>query len=252
MDILSKLPDKSIDLVLTDPPYGSTSYSWDAIFPIDIMWHEFNRIITDNGTFCIFGNEPYASQVRVGNLANYKYDWIWVKSKLSGYVHVKNRPGTLSEYISVYCKAPIRTYLYGKITTDICMTYNPQGLIPIGGSPRATKLKNRILGKKTGAIDALRYATHTNYPNNILKYPVFRNTNHPSEKPLDLIKWLVKTHSNENDIVLDPFLGSGTTAVACKQLNRRYIGIEINPEYCKIAERRLAQGELFNQKRQEN
>ena len=226
-DCLEKMKDSedgSIDMVLADPPYGTTACKWDSIIPFDEMWLRLNKLIKPNGAIVLFGSEPFSSALRMSNIKNYKYDWIWDKKIPSGMSYARFQPMRRSEQISVFC--------------DSKTVYNPQMTLrekPIrgGGMSKGETTNNQNLKalKKT--------YTHKN-PTNIIEFDkIRRGSVHPTQKPVALMEYLIKTYTNEGEAVLDFCMGSGTTGVACKKLNRNFIGIEEDMEYFKIAEKRI-------------
>ena len=233
LDIMQEIPDKSIDCIICDLPYGTTACSWDIIIPFDKLWLEYNRIIKDNGAIILFGQEPFSSLLRVSNLSDYRYDIYWEKERLTNINQVKRRVGKTVETISVFYKKQC--------------TYNPQ-MIKYEGKPRSNKVKNGKLGKLSDCNEK----TVFEYKDNGLRYPTqvwkfkrdcLTSNLHPTQKPLALLEELVKTYSNENDTILDNCMGSGTTGVACRNLNRNFIGIEKNKKYFDIAKERIFNNE---------
>ena len=187
------------------------------------MWLQLNRIIKKNGAIVLFGSEPFSSALRMSNIKNYKYDWVWNKKAFSNQMMAKKQPLRIVENIIVF---------NSKI-------YEPQGLIEIN---KVTKQGSQITDNIGGGKRKTSYIqTHTNYPRNILKFSKDRPSNHPTQKPVLLMEYLIKTYTNENATVLDFTMGSGTTGVACKNLNRHFIGIEKDEKYFKIAEERINQ-----------
>lgn len=229
LEIMKNISDKSIDVILTDLPYGATNCSWDIILPFEDLWKNYNRIIKDNGVVLLFGNEPFSSYLRLSNIKNYKYDIYWQKERLTNIMQVKKRVGKNVEIISVfYKKQP---------------TYNPQ-MIKFSGKLVSNKVKNGKLGKLIDSGNKKLFEYKDNglrYPTQIWKFnrDSLKLNLHPTQKPLLLIEELIKTFSNESDVVLDSCMGSGTTGVACKLLNRDFIGIEIDEKYFNIAKRRI-------------
>jgi len=215
---LPTIPDKSIDLILTDPPYGTTQCKWDSVIPFEPMWKELKKIIKDNGCIALFGSEPFSSALRMSNIKNFKYDWIWKKTNVMGFLNAKKRPLKETEIISIF---------NSKI-------YKPQNL------QKNLKGKNRR-GKNTdvlGKYEAINNSQFTNYPKTILEFKNERGL-HPTQKPVALLEYLIKTYTEENDTVLDFTMGSASTGVAAKNLNREFIGIEINKDYFNLAKQRI-------------
>ena len=228
------IPSGSVDAIITDPPYGTTSCKWDSVIPFEPMWEQLNRIIKPNGAIVLFGSEPFSSALRMSNIKNYKYDWVWKKNRSQGFMNAKKQPLKDNEIISVFYKKQC--------------TYNPQGLIEVNKLKTNTGTKNNTgnkeNGDKTSANNSIKnkkyIQTHSNYPNRIIE---FKNTGnkqrHPTQKPVALMEYLIKTYTNENETVLDFTMGSGTTGVACKNTNRKFIGIEQDDKYFQIAENRI-------------
>jgi len=218
LEAMKGIPDGSIDAIITDPPYGTTACKWDSVIDFELMWEQLNRIIKPNGAIVLFGSEPFSSALRMSNIKNYKYDWVWQKSNVMGFLNAKKRPLKEIENIIIF---------NSKI-------YNPQGL------KINTKGKNRR-GKQTevtGKYNSVNFSTHTNYPRTIQYFKNERGL-HPTQKPILLMEYLIRTYTNENETVLDFTMGSGTTGVAAKNTNRNFIGIEQDEKYFKIAEERI-------------
>jgi len=228
LEEMKNIPDGSVDAIICDPPYGTTACKWDSAIPFDAMWEQLHRIIKPNGAIVLFGSEPFSSALRMSNIKNYKYDWIWEKSKPSGHLNAKKQPMRKTETISAFYKKQC--------------TYNPQGLIEgvfnNNRPSRAKKTKGDYVHGKEREIGLSKF---TNYPNNILEFSNPNNkTVHPTQKPVDLMEYLIKTYTNEGETVLDFTMGSGSTGVACKNLGRSFIGIEQDEKYFNIAKERIA------------
>ena len=234
-DILPIVPDKSVDFILTDPPYGTTQCKWDSIIPFEPMWKELKRIIKDNGCIALFGTEPFSSHLRLSNLNWFKYDWVWNKKKPSNVFLVKKQPLKNIELISIfYNKQPI---------------YNPQPTLKSTGKGFSQKNHNLFHEDKTKGIAKVidnRNTSNIGYPKVLLDHiKVLNNLSkdkaglHPTQKPIELCEYLIKTYTNKNHTVLDFTMGSGSTGVACKNLNRKFIGIEKNKQYFDIAKKRI-------------
>lgn len=226
---MAKLPDKSVDLILCDPPYGTTSLKWDKVIDSGQMWSEYKRIIKPNGAILLFGQEPFSSLMRTSNLAWYKYDLVWLKNKPTNFFQLKRRVGKDTENIMIfYQKQP---------------TYNPQMRQHLGkkvaSKPKATH-NSTTSGKNNSKITPYK-DNGMRYPSSVLSFAKVRNNKilHPTQKPVDLLEWLIKTYSNAGDVVLDNTMGSGSTGVACVNTNRDFIGIELDKNYFEIAKNRI-------------
>jgi len=231
LNILPRIPDKSIDLTLTDPPYGTTQCKWDAIIPFEPMWKELKRIIKDNGCIALFGTEPFSSFLRISNIKNYKYDWVWDKVTARGHLVANKRPMQQTELISVFQNK--KNHVYYPQMID-----RPKDKIEI----RKTREYGRteIIGGKKYVLKKKIYDKW--YPKNIIKISNANSSNksiHPTQKPVALLEYLIKTYTKENDTVLDFTMGSGSTGVACKNLDRKFVGIEIEKKYFDMAKQRI-------------
>lgn len=239
---MQAIEDKSVNLILTDLPYGETRSKWDKILDFDKLWEHYLRVITDNGAIVLFGNEPFSSMLRQSQPNYYRYDWKWIKNRATGFANCNYRPMRSYEDIMVFSKA--NASAGGKSNP---MVYNPQGLEPINKVKKNTanrkgliSYNNNNLGENNSLNGDSEYVQKfTNYPNNLLYFDCEKKYVHPTQKPLELMKYLVLTYSNEGDLVLDSCMGSGSTGVACKELNRNFIGIEIDTKYFEIACERL-------------
>lgn len=229
LELMKDIPDKSIDMILCDLPYGTTACKWDVIIPFDKLWEQYERIAKDDAAIVLFGSEPFSSKLRLSNLKLYKYDWIWNKKKSSSALNCNYQPLKYHEIISVFGKMATTYSKKGN------MKYNPIGLMPCDKINRRNSNKAEIFHSSPNIETKQKY---TNYPSSILEF--YKDSGvHPTQKPIELIKFLVKTYSNEGDLVLDNCMGSGTTGVACKNLNRRFIGIELDENYFEIAKERI-------------
>ena len=221
MDILPLIPDKSVQLILADLPYGTTACKWDSIIDLDMLWEQYKRIIKDNGAIVLTASQPFTTKLISSNYEMFRYEWIWEKTLFSNFALVKKQPTKLHENILVfYKKQPI---------------YNPQMQ---EGKPYTDKPRKRTMGVIGDAIGMKKAIENKGerYPSSVQKYSNGNNgTQHPTQKPLELMKYLISTYSNENDMVLDNTMGSGTTCLAAKELNRKFIGIEKEPKYYEIA-----------------
>lgn len=227
------ISDKSIDCIICDLPYGTTKCKWDIILPFDDLWKQYNRIIKDNGAIILFGTEPFSSELRLSNKSDYKYDIYWVKEKPTNFMQVKKRVGKLTENICVFYKKQC--------------TYNPQMVKHNGKkvtnkpSERNAKFKS-VVASDSPTLSIKPYEdTGYRYPCDILNInrEKLGSTVHPTQKPVELLEWLVKTYTNEGEIILDNCMGSGSTGVAALNLHRKFIGIELEPQYFEIAKNRI-------------
>lgn len=232
LEKMKSIPDKSIDCVLTDPPYGTTQCRWDNVIPFDPMWEQLKRITKDNGAICLFGSEPFSSALRMSNINMFKYDWIWKKHHKTGHLNAKKRPMKTCEIISIFY--------------DKQVGYRPQGLIDYGKEMINSKSdslrgKNNKTSTVSGGLNRRPYIQKkTNYPVEIIEFKSCNgNLLHPTRKPVPLLEYLIKTYTLENEMVLDFTMGSGSTGVACKNLNRKFIGIEQDKSYFEIAKKRI-------------
>ncbi len=241
LEVMDKMIERGIvfDAIITDIPYGTTQCKWDSIIPFDAMWLRLNKLIKPNGAIVLFGGEPFSSALRMSNINNYKYDWIWEKTQATGHLNAKKQPLKSNETISIFYKKQ-------------CI-YNPQkttGHKPMNSGTRKLSVQNKteVYGKATKELP---------FGGNTDRYPrtniVFKSDKqlcylHPTQKPIALMEYLIKTYTNENETVLDFTVGSGTTVVACQNVNRIGIGIEMDEAYFKIAKTRVKE----NKKRIKN
>lgn len=224
LELMKGIPDGSIDMILCDLPYGTTACKWDNVIPFEPLWEQYNRVIKDNGAIVLFGSEPFSTELRHSNLKMFRYDWIWSKNRGTGLFNAKKMPMKSHEIISVFYK--------------LLPLYNPQ----MRTGFKAYKCKQ---GKQSGAFGVSNKEIITE--NNGERYPLsvlqFNSTNgknvHPTQKPIELLEYLIKTYTNEGEIVLDNCMGSGSTCVACVNTNRHYIGFEKEPKYYDIACKRI-------------
>ena len=219
LEVMKDIPDKSIDMILCDLPYGTTWQKWDNIINFEMLWKEYNRIIKDNGAIVLFSSQPFTTKLINSNLKNYKYSWYWIKNIKGNYLNAKRQPLRQMEEINVFNKHK----------------YYPQGITKVnkigksGGGARIT-LKN---------YSDTWFQENTGYPSNILYYDLDKEKFHPTQKPVALLEYLIKTYTNEGQTVLDNCMGSGSTGVACVNTGRKFIGIELDDKYFEIAENRL-------------
>ena len=241
LEKMKLIPDGSIDMILADLPYGTTQCKWDTIIPFEPLWEQYKRVIKDNGAIVLFGSEPFSSKLRFSNINLWKYDWVWIKSKGSNFTHAKNMPIKFHEDICVFSKAPIGHKVQ---LGEKRMIYNPQGLEKVDKVWKRPKKYDSEHKLKRESHKLERVIEFTNYPKTPLS---FNNSNnkqrglHPTQKPVELFEYLIKTYTNEGDMVLDNTMGSGTTNLACIKLNRKSIGIEKEKQYYDVAVRRASE-----------
>ena len=229
LEVMKLIPDKSIDAIITDPPYGTTACKWDSVIPFDLMWEQLNRIIKPNGAIVLFGSEPFSSALRMSNIKNYKYDWKWLKSRTTGFQMARKRPMKDYEDVLVFYKKQPTYY-----NTELKELEKPIKSWRKNG--KGGNNLNEVKTKKDSVQKFTNFNRQTVKFNN--EHNVGRST-HPTQKPVALMEYLIKTYTNEFEIVLDFTMGSGTTGVACCNLNRDFIGIELDKDYFKIAEQRI-------------
>jgi len=231
LEVMKDIPDGSVDAIVTDPPYGTTACKWDSVIPFEPMWEQLNRIIKPNGAIVLFGSEPFSSVLRMSNIKNYKYDWYWKKNRKTNFLNARKMPMGQIETISLF---------FNKLGN----TYNP--IMQKRTSQKAGNKKygeTKVYGKQNG--DAIRGDNKSDYilPSHLIEINTERGL-HPTQKPVALMEYLIKTYTNEGETVLDFTMGSGSTGVAAKNLNRNFIGIEQDQKYYNIAEQRIKETEF--------
>lgn len=228
---MQKIDDKSIDMILCDLPYGTTACSWDTIIPFDKLWEQYERIVKDNGAIVLTASQPFTSHLIISNPNLFKYCWVWKKNKPMGFLQANYRPLKEHEDVCIFSK--------GNATpkANNIMVYNPQGLI------LTNKKKIRKPGMGIGSDRESQLGEYvskgTNYPRSILEFDCESSTFHPTQKPVSLFEYLIKTYTNENELILDNCMGSATTAIACLNTNRNFIGFENNQKYFDLATKRI-------------
>lgn len=248
--VMDKLIEQGVkvDAVICDPPYGTTACKWDIVIPFDEMWNRLNKLIKPTGAIALFATEPFATKLRMSNLDNYRYDWYCIKTKPSLYQHAKNRPMRAVENACVFSKSK---WGHKSQLKDKRMEYNPQGISSIGVKT-VTKNFNAggVVGERPNQIGK-QYEAFTGFPTDVLEFKSITGKSclHPTQKPVDLLEFLVKTYTEESDLVLDFTMGSGSTGVACINTNRKFIGVEINEKYFNIAKDRIEAAILTNKQK---
>lgn len=226
LEIMKDIPNKSIDMILCDLPYGTTRNKWDTVIPFDELWNNYNRIIKDNGCIALFAQTPFDKVLGYSNLKMLKYEWIWEKNRGTGHLNAKKMPMKAHENILIFYKKP--------------PTYNPQmreGDPYIRKNCGKNSLNKGNYGKTNESNTTI--SDGKRYPLDVLNFPVVERTLHPTQKPVELLEYLIKTYTNEDEIVLDNTMGSGSTGVACINTNRKFIGIEKDDNYFNIAKERI-------------
>jgi site-specific DNA-methyltransferase (adenine-specific) len=230
LKVLHQIPDNYVDMVLCDPPYGTTKCKWDSVIPFDPMWIEIKRVTKQNSAIILFGVEPFSSKLRLSNIDMYKYDWIWRKNRVSHFAQAPYRPLTVTENIMCFSLGGTSKNSKNR------MYYIPQGTLECkkvcSGKGHSDHRPSKI--KQNNYIQTI-----TNYPNQILDFKTDTPQLHPTQKPVALLEYLIKTYTNPGQIVLDFTMGSGSTGVACVNTNRKFIGIELDNKYFSIAENRI-------------
>lgn len=222
LDIIKTIPDRSVDMILTDPPYSLTNLPWDKEINLTEMWKEFNRVIKDNGAIVVFAKQPFTTKLIWNNIKNYKQILIWKKQNIDNPTQAKKRFCNITEDIVVFYKKPPK--------------FNPQGIIRIDKSVKQGRGKSLAQAQDRPENVIQQY---TNYPRNVLEYNFDYPRIHPTQKPVALLELLIRSYTDEGQLILDPFMGSGSTGVAAKHTSRNFIGIELDLDSYKLASNRL-------------
>lgn len=243
LDLMNGIPDKSIDMILCDLPYGTTACKWDTVIPFDPLWSQYKRIIKANGAIVLFGSEPFASRLRMSNLDWYKYDWVWDKITGTGHLVANFQPLKRVESIIVFGVGKIN---YFPIMRELSESEYVQKIKKISKKPSYTSNSTLTpvrdeLSRSDRDLENYKFA----YPDNVLVCSKYKgecnniHRLHPTQKPVSLLEYLIKTYTNEKELVLDNCIGSGSTAIAAINTGRNYIGMEKDPEYYEIAKKRI-------------
>lgn len=237
LEKMKDIPDNSIDMVLCDPPYGTTACKWDTVIDFELMWTQLKRVTKENGAICLFGSEPFSSNLRMSNIKMFKYDWVWKKSRPTGFAWAKYRPLSGHEFIHVFFKKqcpyyPIKTK--GKPN-------NIQSNKAQASEVTPNNIGNRVVNSQPILKKVKVDTTGMKFPTKIIEFKSLapQKIMVPTQKPVALLEYLIKTYTLENETVLDFTMGSGSTGVACKNLNRKFIGIEKDDKYFEIAKNRI-------------
>lgn len=232
LELMATIPAGSVDMVLCDLPYGTTACKWDAVIPFADLWVEYRRVVKNNGAILLTASNPFTCALGASNLADLKYSWYWRKTRATGHMNAKKMPMKDIEDILVFYRA--------------MPTYNPQGLKTLNkvqknsASHIARGISTDPTSVVTGGITAETWTQEwTNYPRQVLDFPSEGSTVHPTQKPVALMEYLIRTYTNSGDTVLDNTMGSGSTGVACVSTGRKFIGIERDDKYFAIAQKRI-------------
>lgn len=226
LEVMKYIPDGSVDMALIDPPYGTTQCKWDCDIDLTAMWNELHRIVKTDGAICVFGAEPFSSNLRMSNIRNFKYDFVWEKSKATGFLNAKRQPLRAHELVSVFYRKQC--------------TYNPQ--MTQGAAYDKGVRKQQTDDDVYGSFEQVQVKSEgQRYPRSVqyFKTAESEGSYHKTQKPLALLEYLIKTYSNEQDVVFDCFMGSGSTGVAAVNTGRNFVGIELDETYFKIADDRI-------------
>ena len=234
LEVMKDIPDNSVDAIITDPPYGTTACKWDSIIPFDLMWTQLNRVIKPNGAIVLFGSEPFSSALRMSNIKNYKYDWVWKKNYPTGMAFAKYQPMRVIENIIVFSN---NKTIYNPQLRDCSDSVKKQWK-----DGQKMELPSQVGVYSEHMINKAHIVRHKVNPINYIDIKCVNRatgTLHPTQKPVALMEYLIKTYTNEGETVLDFTMGSGTTGVACVNLGRNFIGIEKDGKYFGIARERI-------------
>lgn len=223
---MASIPDKAIDLILCDLPYGTTKCKWDTIIPFDLLWEQYMRIIKDNGAIVLTSSQPFTTALINSNMKLFRYEWIWKKGNhVTGFPNANRMPMKNHENVCVF---------YKKLPT-----YNPQGLISIRPKIKKRDPKMKVLGENNLSLNNPYHVRYKNFPKSVQDFPRDSKTFHPTQKPIALFEYLIRTYSNEGEVVLDNCMGGFTTAVAADNTNRNWIGFELDKTYCELGKERI-------------
>ena len=233
LELMKDIPDKSIDMILCDLPYGTTACKWDTIIPFDKLWEQYERIIKENGAIVLTAAQPFTSALVMSNIKTFKYDWCWKKPRGTGHLNAKKQPLRDKEDILIFYKSQ-PTY-HPQLTKG-----TPYSALKGGKNSKMSEKGNTTYGKFMNGCEYRNDNDGFRYPKQVIEFGVVeRGTVHPTQKPVALFEYLIKTYTNENDLVLDNCIGSGTTAIAALNTGRFFIGIEKDKQYFDIANKRI-------------
>lgn len=230
LEIMRDLPDGSVDMILCDLPYGTTQNKWDSVIPFDPLWAQYRRVAKRDSAIVLTASQPFTTALIASNMKEFRYCWVWEKSRFANQMLAKYQPLKIHEDIVVFSRERA--------------LYYPQGLVELNKTTRqGTRWTENV--RSEGSRKAEYLQTHTNYPRSIVRVPSAGKTVHPTQKPVELMEYLVRTYTQPGDTVLDNCMGSGTTGVACVNTDRRFIGIERDPTYFEIATKRIKAASLL-------
>ena len=237
LERMKEIPSGSVDMILTDPPYGTTACKWDSIIPLEPMWEQLKRVIKHNGAIVMTASQPFTTTLIASNMKMFKYCWVWEKNRPTGSQHARNRPMSKHEGIVVFSAAPMG---HASQLKDKRMIYNPQGVVATGRQKtvKAKGFHGNHIGARPNQV-GVKYDVFTGFPQTVLAFAKEEDHLHPTQKPVALMEYLIKTYTNEGETVLDFTAGSFTTGVACRNLNRKFIGIELDDHYFEIGKNRI-------------
>jgi len=236
LEVMKTIQNKSIDAIITDPPYGTTACKWDSVIDFNLMWEQLNRIIKPDGAIVLFGSEPFSSALRMSNIKNYKYDWIWNKTQSTSFGLAKKQPMRTYENILVFYK---KQCIYNPQMTPKERIIDDRKWVSDGKSVNgnfSSKKKHKFIRTESYPKNIININSTSKECNNLHRV-------HPTQKPISLMEYLIRTYTKENKTVLDFTMGSGSTGVACKNTNRNFIGIEQDENYFNIAQQRIKAAE---------
>ncbi|MBE6152733.1 MAG: site-specific DNA-methyltransferase [Firmicutes bacterium] len=236
LDVMDYLIENNVkvDAIITDPPYAVTGYEWDQLIPFDKMWERLLKLIKDNGAIVLFGNEPFSSNLRMSNSELYRYDWKWVKTQITGYQNAKYQPLRCYEDVMIFSKGGAVAH------SKTPMVYYPQGIIAV--NLKVSRSSIDYLHEKKKKEKNTHIQEYANFPRNVIQFPRESRLYHPTQKPTNLMEYLISTYTKAGDLVLDFTSGSGSTLLGCEILSRKWIGIEITDKYCKVIKERIKNG----------
>ena len=238
LELMKDIPDGSVDMILADLPYGTTACKWDTIIPFEPLWEQYKRVIKPNGAIALTASQPFTSALVMSNPKMFKYSWVWEKSKSTGYLNAKKRPLYAHEDVLIFYKKP--------------PVYIPQMTSGLPYNKGKAHRPTNVYGSQKAVL--VKNESGYRYPRTVQYFKTAESegeVSHPTQKPVALFEYLIKTYTNEGDLVLDNVAGSGTTGVACKNTNRNFIGIELDEKYFEIAKKRIEESNSYNQTNKE-